>query len=170
MVQYTMSLRNFNGVEAAEIFSPTGLPADAVRRSGAALAYGCWTVRPLLRAWQHRVHQEGRWHAHRYEGFCPVACGVVGFFRPRLQGCLTASITSLGLTKPCQPSSWRWSRRSGRSRVLRSYVASYHHRRTHRSLETNTPELRAVQLPELGPVRKRPAVGGLHHHDERRAA
>jgi hypothetical protein len=66
-----------------------GLPTDAVRRSGAALAYGRWTVQALVRAWQQRVQQEGRWHAYRYEGFRPVACDVVGFFRPRLRGCVS---------------------------------------------------------------------------------
>ena len=65
-----------------------GLPADAVRRSGAALAYGRWTIQPLVRAWQQVVQQEGRWHAHCYEGFRPVACDLVGFFRPRLSGCV----------------------------------------------------------------------------------
>jgi hypothetical protein len=30
-----------------------GLSADAVRRSGAALAYGRWALKPLVRAW-HR--------------------------------------------------------------------------------------------------------------------
>ena len=65
-----------------------GLPADAVRRSGAALAYGRWAIQPLVRAWQQLVQQEGRWHAHRYEGFRPVACDLVGFFRPRLSGCV----------------------------------------------------------------------------------
>jgi hypothetical protein len=65
-----------------------GLPADAVRRSGAALAYGCWTIQPLVRAWQQVVQREGRWHAHRYEGFRPVACDLVGFFRPHLSGCV----------------------------------------------------------------------------------
>src|SRR5438128_433516 len=65
-----------------------GLPADAVRRSGAALAYGRWAIQPLVRAWHQVVQQEGRWHAHRYEGFRPVACDLVGFFRPRLSGCL----------------------------------------------------------------------------------
>jgi hypothetical protein len=34
------------------------------------------------------VQQENRWQAHRYEGFCPVACDLVGFFRPRLHGCI----------------------------------------------------------------------------------
>jgi hypothetical protein len=65
-----------------------GLPADAVRRSGAALAYGCWAIQTLVKAWQQVVQQEGRWQAHRYEGFRPVACDLVGFFRPRLSGCL----------------------------------------------------------------------------------
>jgi hypothetical protein len=65
-----------------------GLPADAVRRSGAALAYGRWTIQPLVQAWHHVVQQEGRWRAHRYEGFRPVACDLVGFFRPHLCGCV----------------------------------------------------------------------------------
>lgn len=65
-----------------------GLPADAVRRSGAALAYGRWTIETLVQAWQRVVQREGRWHAQRYEGFRPVACDLVGFFRPRLSGCV----------------------------------------------------------------------------------
>src|SRR5437870_2459726 len=46
-----------------------GLSADAVRRSGAALAYGCWAIQTLVRAWHQVVQQEGRWHAQSYEGF-----------------------------------------------------------------------------------------------------
>jgi hypothetical protein len=65
-----------------------GLPAEAVRRSGAALAYGRWAIQPLVQAWHQRVQQEGCWQAHQYEGFRPVACDLVGFFRPRLSGCL----------------------------------------------------------------------------------
>src|SRR5258706_8806596 len=53
-----------------------GLPADAVRRSGAALAYGRWAIQPLVRAWQQVLQQEGRWRAHRYEGVRPVAGGL----------------------------------------------------------------------------------------------
>jgi len=64
-----------------------GLPPEAVRRSGAALAYGDWQSADLLVAWQALVAQEGDFHAHRHAGFCPVACDLVGFFRPRLQGC-----------------------------------------------------------------------------------
>ena len=65
-----------------------GLPAEAVRRSGAALAYGRWAIQTLIQAWHQVVQQEGYWQAHRYEGFRPVACDLVGFFRPRLSGCL----------------------------------------------------------------------------------
>ena len=65
-----------------------GMPADAVRRSGAALAYGRWAIETLVQAWQQVVLQEDRWHAHSYEGFRPVACDLVGFFRPRLSGCV----------------------------------------------------------------------------------
>jgi len=65
-----------------------GLPADAVRRSGAALAYGRWVIATLVAAWQRVVEHETWWQAHRYEGFRPVACDLVGFFRPRLSGCL----------------------------------------------------------------------------------
>ena len=42
-----------------------GLPAAAVHRSGAALAYGRWAIQTLVPAWHHRVEQEGRWRAHR---------------------------------------------------------------------------------------------------------
>jgi putative transposase len=55
-------------------------------------------------------------------------------------------------------------------RLLQSYVDYYYHWRTHRSLDMETPEPRPVQPPELGPVKKLPEVGGLHHHYERIAA
>ncbi len=55
-------------------------------------------------------------------------------------------------------------------RVLQSYVDYYHHWRTHRSLDMDAPEPRRIQPLKLGPVRKQPEVGGLHHHYERIAA
>src|SRR6266487_3943928 len=63
-----------------------GPPVAAVRRSGAALAYGRWAIATLVKAWQQVVQEEGCWHAHRDEGFRPVACDLVGFFRPWLSG------------------------------------------------------------------------------------
>ena len=52
-------------------------------------------------------------------------------------------------------------------RVLRTYVDDYHTWRTPLSLEMDAPEPRPGQPPEIGPVRKLPAVSGLHHHYER---
>lgn len=66
-----------------------GLSAAAVRRAWAALAYGRWRTAQLLAAWQRVIQDDGHWHAHRHGGYRPVACDLVGFWRPRLQGCVT---------------------------------------------------------------------------------
>lgn len=66
-----------------------GLSAAAVRRAWAALAYGRWCTAQLLAAWQRVIQDDGYWHAHRHGGYRPVACDLVGFWRPRLQGCVT---------------------------------------------------------------------------------
>jgi putative transposase len=55
-------------------------------------------------------------------------------------------------------------------RTLRSYFDYYHRSRTHLSLAKDSPEPRAIQLPEMGSVVAVPHVGGLHHRYERRAA
>jgi hypothetical protein len=67
----------------------TGLPADAVRRAWAALCYGRWKTEGFLFAWQQLVQEEARFVSHRHGGFRPVACDLVGFFRPHLQDCST---------------------------------------------------------------------------------
>jgi hypothetical protein len=54
--------------------------------------------------------------------------------------------------------------------VLRTYMAYDHTWRVHRSLGMDASEPRTAQSPELGPVRKFPEVGSLHHHYERIAA
>jgi putative transposase len=54
--------------------------------------------------------------------------------------------------------------------VLTAYISYYHRFRTHLSLDMDCPHPRAVQPPETGGVIALPAVGGLHHHDERQAA
>ena len=72
-----------------------GLSPDAVRRSEAALAYGRWCIANLLWDWQRCVHQQGRWQPHVHEGYRPVACDLVGFFRPRLVGCAGKHYTSM---------------------------------------------------------------------------
>jgi transposase InsO family protein len=55
-------------------------------------------------------------------------------------------------------------------RILRRYLEYYHGSRTHLGLDKDTPNGRAVEPPELGPVRRRPMVGGLHSRYFRTAA
>lgn len=71
-----------------------GLAEDAVRRCWAALAYGKWHASQLLEAWEQCVREEEVFHAHQYGRYRPVACDLVGFFRPRLQGCPTKHYSS----------------------------------------------------------------------------
>jgi hypothetical protein len=63
-----------------------GLSEPAVRRSVSALSYGRFSIGSLLKDWQRWILVEGQWRAHCYEGYCPLACDLVGFFRPRLSG------------------------------------------------------------------------------------
>ena len=55
-------------------------------------------------------------------------------------------------------------------RIIRNYLEYYHGSRTHLGLEKDTPDRRAVEPPERGPVKKRPMVGGLHSRYYREAA
>ena len=55
-------------------------------------------------------------------------------------------------------------------RALRGYLEYYHGSRTHIGLDKDAPDGRAVEPPELGPVRRRPMVGGLHSRYYRVAA
>jgi hypothetical protein len=71
-----------------------GLAEEAVRRAWAALAYGKWQAAQWLAAWTHLGREEQAFHAHQYGGYRPVACALVGFFRPRLQDCPTKHYSS----------------------------------------------------------------------------
>ncbi len=55
-------------------------------------------------------------------------------------------------------------------RVLRSYASYYHDSRTHRALDGDSPDGRAVEPPEQGEVITYPQLGGIHHRYTRRAA
>jgi putative transposase len=55
-------------------------------------------------------------------------------------------------------------------RVLGSYASYYHASRTHRALDGDSPDSRAVEPPEHGEVIAYPQVGGIHHRYARRAA
>jgi hypothetical protein len=81
-----------------------GLAAEVVRRAWAALAYGKWHAAQLLDAWGHLVQEEQAFHAHQYGGYRPVACDLVGFFRPRLRDCPTKHYSSVaGKALPAIP-------------------------------------------------------------------
>jgi hypothetical protein len=72
----------------------SGLAPEAVRRSVAALAYGKWSIADLITAWRKCVFQERHFRRHEYEGYHPVPCDLVGFFRPHLQGQVGKHYTS----------------------------------------------------------------------------
>ena len=55
-------------------------------------------------------------------------------------------------------------------RVLKRYFEYYHEARTHLGLDKDSPIPRKVEPPHLGPVKRRPMVGGLHSRYYRRAA
>ena len=81
-----------------------GLAAEAVRRAWAALASGQWHAAQGLEAWEQLVREEQAFHAHQYGGYRPVACDLVGFFRPRLQHCATTHYSSTaGQAIPAMP-------------------------------------------------------------------
>jgi putative transposase len=60
--------------------------------------------------------------------------------------------------------------RSHLYRLLKNYIAYYHHWRTHLGLDKDAPQARRVQLAEEGKIVAFPEVGGLHHRYERQAA
>ena len=62
-----------------------------------------------------------------------------------------------------------WNERALR-RCLSQYVAYFHTFRTHLALEKDAPISRQVPLPTAGAIVEVSQLGGLHHHDERRAA
>jgi putative transposase len=55
-------------------------------------------------------------------------------------------------------------------RVLAEYVEYYNECPTHLSLAKDCPVPRAMERPEIGPIKQRPMVGGLHHRYYREAA
>jgi hypothetical protein len=65
-----------------------GLDPQSVRRAEAGVCYGSFHVEDLLENWQETLLSEGRFRSHVFEGVRPVACDLIGFFRPQLSGAL----------------------------------------------------------------------------------
>ena len=97
-----------------------GRSAAAVRRAWAALAYGRWHLAGLLSAWHQRGQDDGLWPAHRQGGSRPVACDLVGCWRPRWQSCPTQpSCAQAGQALPalsCGPCRPPWGGRPATAR------------------------------------------------------
>lgn len=55
-------------------------------------------------------------------------------------------------------------------RILKRYLEYYHEARPHLGLDKDAPIHRKVEPPSLGPVKRRPMVGGLHSRYYRKAA
>ena len=55
-------------------------------------------------------------------------------------------------------------------RVMAEYIAYYNESRTHLGLDKECPVPRAVEPPKIGPIRKSPFLGGLHHRYYREAS
>src|SRR5258707_206614 len=55
-------------------------------------------------------------------------------------------------------------------RILARDFSYYHRARTHLALDKDAPDVRPVELPEVGRIVEIPEVGGLHHRYVRQAA
>ena len=66
----------------------SGFTKGEIRRGWAALRGGVWRIDELLTTWRTYVQGQGRWQAHEYEGYRPVAADITAFWRMRLKGWL----------------------------------------------------------------------------------
>jgi putative transposase len=55
-------------------------------------------------------------------------------------------------------------------RIIGEFLQYYHDDRTHQGLDQETPGGREIEVPDIGPVKCRPILGGLHHRYYRKAA
>jgi hypothetical protein len=66
----------------------SGFTEEEIRRGWAAMRGGVWRIDELLASWRAYVQGQGRWQAHEYEGYRPVAADITAFWRVRLKGWL----------------------------------------------------------------------------------
>src|SRR5215211_6880489 len=69
--------------------SASSFGTDEIRRSWAALRYGCWQLDELLASWQVYVASGNQWRARRYGGYRVKSVDITGFWRPRLAGAVS---------------------------------------------------------------------------------
>jgi hypothetical protein len=64
----------------------SGFDEQMSRQSWSSFRYGSWTIEKLVAVWRNHVMSEGKWQAHRYEGYQPLAVDWTTFWRPQLKG------------------------------------------------------------------------------------
>jgi hypothetical protein len=52
-----------------------GFRMEEIRRSWQAMRNGTWSMDRLVKNWNERVQNEGRWQANCYEGYRPMPVG-----------------------------------------------------------------------------------------------
>ena len=72
-----------------------GFSDGEARQAEAALREGRFSISPLIARLRSRIDQEGQWQERSIEGFHPFVIDWVGFFRPRLFGCLSRHFDSV---------------------------------------------------------------------------
>ena len=71
-----------------------GLSDQEARQAEAALREGKFTVAGLIQRLRRQVQGEGHWQQRDIAGYHPLVIDWVGFFRPRLGGCLSKHFDS----------------------------------------------------------------------------
>jgi hypothetical protein len=93
MLHFLWALVSGNLLESRGAIFPAlqkmGLDEAESRRAWAAFAKGKWKISQLLTQWQRQVEAEGVWEEHRFEEYRVKAVDLVGFWRPKLQNCLS---------------------------------------------------------------------------------
>jgi transposase InsO family protein len=135
-----------------------------------------WTAQQLREAWPWETAP--RFVIRDRDGICGAEYqaamqamgieGVVIALRAPWQNPFVERVIG-SLRRECLDHAIIWNERSLR-RHVRQYLACYHECRTHLSLDKDVPVPRATQPPTSGTIVQIPHLGGLHHHDERRAA
>lgn len=90
-LMWAMTTGNFlpaRGSVASALYQ-FGCPEDAIDRAEQALNTGKWSLDTLVASWREQALRDPDWKVHRFEGYCPVACDLTAFFRPKLKGLKT---------------------------------------------------------------------------------
>jgi transposase InsO family protein len=135
-----------------------------------------WTAQPLRESWpsdtaprfvirdRDTIHGSDLRRAAQAMGIEEVLTAPRSSWQNPFVECVIGSIR-----RECLDHVIVWNERSLR-RHLQQYLIYYHEWCTHLALNEDAPVPRATPPPTCGTVVQVAHLGGLHHHDERRAA